>query len=152
MNHLFETYSERQHSQELLFSTQVDLMSLVVCGMYPSVHAAYQKKAVEVSVSTTALYNKLQRIELPVSRALLHETASDLQQLLHLLNVEHPSPLGKEYRLRIVDDKPRLGDSDGANFCEKSKSGGRSPQNMVRELDSITRKVIPELDFRITSS
>jgi hypothetical protein len=81
MNHLFETYSERQYSQELLFSTQVDLMSLVVCGMYPSVHAAYQKKAVEVSVSTTALYNKLQRIELPVSRALLHETASNTCRL-----------------------------------------------------------------------
>lgn len=103
MNQLFETYSKRQYEQELLFSTQVDLMSLVVCGMYPSVHAAYQKKAVEVSVSATALYNKLQRIELPVSRALVHETASDLQQLLHRLNVEHPSPLGKQYRLRIVD-------------------------------------------------
>ncbi|MEA5600374.1 CHAT domain-containing protein [Nostoc sp. UHCC 0252] len=87
----------------LLFSTQVDLMSLVVCGMYPSVHAAYQKKAVEVNVSTTALYNKLQRVELPVSRALVHETASDLLQLLESLNVERPSPLGKQYRQRIVD-------------------------------------------------
>ncbi len=103
MNQLFENKSVRQYSQELLFSTQVDLMSLVVCGMYPSVHAAYQKKAVEISVSATALYNKLQRIELPVSRALVHETASDLQELLHLLNVERPSPLGKQYRLRIVD-------------------------------------------------
>ncbi|MBD2536418.1 hypothetical protein H6G97_46920 [Nostoc flagelliforme FACHB-838] len=42
------------------------MIRLVVCGMYPSVHAAYQKKAVEVNVSTTALYNKLQRVELPV--------------------------------------------------------------------------------------
>ncbi len=103
MNQLFKTYSERQYEQELLFSTIVDLISLVVCGMYPSVHAAYQKKAVEVSVSATALYNKLQRIELPVSRALVHETASDLQELLRSLNVERPSPLGKEYWLRIVD-------------------------------------------------
>lgn len=100
MNQIFDTYSERQYEQELLFSTQVDLMSLVVCGMYPSVHAAYQKKAVEVSVSATALYNKLQRIELPVSRALVHETASDLLQLLLCLNVERPSPLGKQYRQR----------------------------------------------------
>ena len=83
----------RQYEQELLFSTQVDLMSLVVCGMYPSVHAAYQKKAVEISVSATALYNKLQRVELPVSRALLHETASDLQELFKTLNVERPSTL-----------------------------------------------------------
>jgi hypothetical protein len=79
MDQLFKTHSERQYEQELLFSTQVDLMSLVVCGMYPSVHAAYQKKAVEVNVSATALYNKLQRIELPVSRALVHETASGIE-------------------------------------------------------------------------
>lgn len=61
MNKLFENSSVRQYEQELLFSTQVDLMSLVVCKMYSSVHAAYQKKAVEISVSVTALYNKLQR-------------------------------------------------------------------------------------------
>jgi hypothetical protein len=103
MNQLFETYSERQYSQELLFSTQVDLMSLVVCGMYPSVHAAYQKKAVEMNVSTTALYNKLQRVELPVSRALVNETASDLLQLLESLNVERHGTLGKQYHQRIVD-------------------------------------------------
>jgi len=101
MNQLFKTESVRQYSQELLFSTIVDKIRLVVCGMYPSVHAAEQKKAVEISVSATALYNKLQRIELPVSRALVHETASDLQQLLKSLNVERPSPLGKEYWLRI---------------------------------------------------
>jgi len=60
--------------------------------MYPSVHAAEEKKAVEISVSATALYNKLQRIELSVSRALVHETASDLQQLLESapLAAHHP--------------------------------------------------------------
>jgi len=51
MNQLFKTESVRQYEQELLFSTIVDLMSLVVCGMYLSVHAAYQKKAVEISVN-----------------------------------------------------------------------------------------------------
>ncbi len=79
MEHIFNSeginqiqpYSKRQYEQKLLFSTQIDLISLVVCGMYPSVHAAYQKKAVSVNVSATALYNKLQRVELSVSRALV---------------------------------------------------------------------------------
>ncbi|MEH1908241.1 MAG: hypothetical protein V7L05_23645 [Nostoc sp.] len=106
MNQLFKTESVRQYEQELLFSTIVDLMSLVVCGMYPSVHAAAQKKAVEISVSATALYNKLQRIELPVSRALVHETASDLQQLLESLNVEPPSPKGQ--RISAADYRWQL--------------------------------------------
>ncbi len=51
-------------------------MSLVVCGIHPSVHAAYKAKAVERSVSTTSLYNKLSGIELGVSQALVRETAN----------------------------------------------------------------------------
>lgn len=37
---LFEKVAQRQYQQELLFSSQVNLMSLVVCGIHPSVHAA----------------------------------------------------------------------------------------------------------------
>ena len=82
MNEIFDTHAQHQFQQELLFSSQVDLMSLVVCGMHPSVHAAYQAKAAAMSVSTTALYKKLQGIELTVSQALVRDTASQLQSLI----------------------------------------------------------------------
>ena len=39
---LFEQYASNQYQQDWLFSSQVDLMSLVVCGIYPSVHGAYR--------------------------------------------------------------------------------------------------------------
>ena len=96
MNQIFSSYSERQYEQELLFSTQVDLMSLVVCGIYPSVHAAYQKKAVEVNVSATALYNKLQRVELPVSQALVHERSFNTFRPFKLNSFTH-----KVFRLQV---------------------------------------------------
>lgn len=54
------------------------------------------------SYFTTALYNKLQGIELGVSQALLAETASELQTLIKAINGEQPSLL-PGYRLRIVD-------------------------------------------------
>ena len=44
LEQLFEDTAER-HTRELLFSSVVGIMSLVVCGIYPSVGAAY--KAVE---------------------------------------------------------------------------------------------------------
>ena len=44
IDHLFEKYAQRQYQQDLLFSSVVDLMSTVVCGIYPSVNAAYRKK------------------------------------------------------------------------------------------------------------
>jgi hypothetical protein len=39
---LFEQQAQRQYQRELLFSTVVNLMSLVVCGILPSLNAAYQ--------------------------------------------------------------------------------------------------------------
>lgn len=103
MDQLFETHAVEQYQQELLFSSQVDLMSLVVCGIQKSVHAAYRARAANLSVSTTALYNKLQGIELSVSQALLRETAIELQSLVHILNGEQPTLLPEKYRLKIVD-------------------------------------------------
>lgn len=47
MERLFETHAQQQYQQDLLFSSQVDLMSLVVCGIQKSVHAAYRAKALE---------------------------------------------------------------------------------------------------------
>jgi hypothetical protein len=103
MDGLFETYAVEQYQQELLFSSQVDLMSLVVCGIQKSVHAAYRAGAANLSVSTTALYNKLQGIELSVSQALLRETATELQSLVEIMNGKQPALLPEKYRLKIID-------------------------------------------------
>jgi hypothetical protein len=40
LDQLFEETAEQQYQRTLLFSTVVGLMSLVVCGMYPSVSGA----------------------------------------------------------------------------------------------------------------
>ncbi|BAZ23761.1 hypothetical protein NIES4073_51460 [Kalymmatonema gypsitolerans NIES-4073] len=85
-----------------LIHRQVDLMSLVVCGIHKSVHAAYKARAGELSVSTTALYKKLSGIELGVSQALVRETSNDLVSLIQAMGGEQPSLL-PGYRLKIVD-------------------------------------------------
>ncbi|MCU0537353.1 MAG: IS4 family transposase [Hydrococcus sp. Prado102] len=102
IDRLFETHAVTQYQQELLFSSQVDLMSLVVCGIHKSVHAAYRAKAAQISVSTTALYNKLQGIELAVTQAILRETATELKILLEIMKVEQPNLL-PGYQLKIID-------------------------------------------------
>jgi hypothetical protein len=42
-------------------------MSEVVLGVHPTVHAAYQANKDAIGMSTTALYNKLDRVEAEVS-------------------------------------------------------------------------------------
>ncbi len=52
LNELFEKNTTTQYTKELLFSTVVEMMNLVVCGIRPSIHAAYQASEINVSVTT----------------------------------------------------------------------------------------------------
>ena len=73
---LFARTAERQYTRELLFSSLVQLRSAVVLGGHPTVHAAYQANKAAIGVSTTALYNKLERVETGVSTALVRDSAA----------------------------------------------------------------------------
>jgi hypothetical protein len=42
LEQIFEEQAENQYTKTLLFSDVVGLMSLVVCGVHPSVGAAYK--------------------------------------------------------------------------------------------------------------
>lgn len=56
---IFESNAKVQYTRELLFSTLVNLLSLVVCGIHPSVNAAYKAKAKTINVTRGAVYEKL---------------------------------------------------------------------------------------------
>ena len=82
---LFEQHAESQYTRELLFSQVVDLMGQVVCGIYPSANAAYQKQHKRFTVSRTAVYDKLNGVEPHVSAALTRQTAVDLTAVIEEL-------------------------------------------------------------------
>ena len=63
VDELFEQEAQQQYHRELLFSTVVRLMSLVVCGISPSINAAYQSKTKGIGVSVQSVYNKLNGLE-----------------------------------------------------------------------------------------
>src|SRR5436190_11156308 len=79
---LFEEKADTQYTRELTFSSVVDLMGQVVTSAFPSVRAAFLDKSFDISVSLTALYNKLQRIEPAVASALVAHAAHQFQPLL----------------------------------------------------------------------
>ena len=68
---VFHQAAEQQYHRELLFSTLVDLMGLVVTRRANSVHAAYVDHAGRIPVSIKALYDKLSHVEGSTSRALV---------------------------------------------------------------------------------
>lgn len=99
---LFEESAQRQVNRELLFSMCVDLMSLVVAKIRPSVNAAYLRRREQLGVSAKAVYDKLSGIEPQVSRRMVQATASDLADVMQAMKACQDSPLAG-YDLRIVD-------------------------------------------------
>lgn len=102
MEELFEATAKVQYTRELLFSSIVELMSLVVCAIHPSVHAAYQAKARDMNVSLSAVYAKLNGIELEVSRALVQQTAQPMAEIVTQLGGQG-SAWVEGYRIKILD-------------------------------------------------
>jgi hypothetical protein len=102
LDKLFERHADKQYTRELLFSSVVDLMSLVVTCTYDSVHAAYVDDVVPISVSLTSVYNKLQGIEDSVSAELVRHTAGRLQPVVAHLGGVLPEII-PGYRMRVLD-------------------------------------------------
>ena len=90
LDDLFARTAERQYTRELLFSSLVHLMSEVVLGVHPTVHAAYQAQKDTLGVSTTALSNKLDRVETGVSAALVRDSARLAEPVVKALRASHP--------------------------------------------------------------
>jgi Transposase DDE domain len=99
---LFEQHAQTQYTRELLFSSVVDVMSLVVCGMQPSVNAAYKHLQDRIPVARQNLYEKINHTEPAVSAALLRQSAGTLTALLEHLGGALPELL-PGYRVRILD-------------------------------------------------
>src|SRR5262245_7415733 len=98
---LFERCAQAQYTRDLLFSTLVDLLSAVVCGVRHSVHAAYQASEPEIAVSVTSVYNKLAGVEPQTSAALVRFSAGRLADVIAALG---PTPAWLPgYRTRLLD-------------------------------------------------
>jgi IS4 transposase len=99
---LFARTAERQYTRELMFSALVQLMSEVVLGVHPTVHAAYQANRDTIGVSTTALYNKLDRVETGVSAALVRDSAGLAEPVVKALRASHPCWV-PGYQIKVLD-------------------------------------------------
>ena len=88
---LFAHTAQKQYTRDLLFSSLVQLMSEVVLGVHPTVHAAYQANQETLGVSTTALYNQLDRVETGVSAALVCDSTALAEPVVKALGASPPA-------------------------------------------------------------
>ena len=102
LDQLFEDVAQKQFTNKLLFSTIVDLMSVVVCRIRPSIHAAFQARAETVGATIDAVYDKLDGTETVVSAALVHGVAARLTPVIDAMGGGRAEWL-PGYRMRILD-------------------------------------------------
>jgi hypothetical protein len=121
----FETTADQQYTRELLFSTVFDIMSEVVRGSHHSVHASYQSKKEDISVSITSVYNKLNGIEPNISANLVSYAAGQVEPIIKALGGTAPSPL-PGLRVLLLD----------GNCIEKT-------EHRIKELRSIAAGPLP---------
>jgi len=104
VNEIFEKTALRQYTRDLLFSDVVDVMGSVVCQVFPSVNAAYQKQRERFSVSRRAFYDKINLVEPRVIRQLVVQTAQRLQPVMRRLWKRcGGKSLLPGFRVRILD-------------------------------------------------
>jgi hypothetical protein len=123
LNQLYDRASDRQYTRELLFSSVFELMNLVVCKVYPSIHAAYQRKQQAIGTSVTAVYDKLSGIDTGTSRALVLETAQQMGEAVRAMKGRcarrgYPAT---ESRCSMATASRRA--SIGSGCCEGSRAG-----------------------------
>ena len=99
---VFESTAKRQRCRELLFSSVVDVLGLVVTETRKSVNEAYHAERERFTVSIAAVYQKLQKVETQVSRQMVRQTAAHMAEMVGLLG-RRRTPLLPHYRLRIID-------------------------------------------------
>jgi len=122
LDELFAAKAERQYVRELLFSALVNLMSLVVFRIRPSVHAAYQAIKDDVSVSVTAVYDKLDRFEPGLAAALTEHTHERLAPVVEAMGGQFEPPV-PGYRLRILDGNHLAATERRLKVLRGSKAG-----------------------------
>lgn len=102
LDDLFERSAQQQYHRELLFSSVVQLLSHVVLGLKPSVHAAYKPLRDEIPTSIQSVYAKLAHTDDAVSEALVCDSAIQIRPVLEALQAGLPEPV-PGLRARIVD-------------------------------------------------
>jgi len=101
VDEVFDGHRQSQYTRELLFSNVVEIMSVVVMGLRPSLHAAAKAYA-RLPVSFTALYDKINHTDPSVIRALVQGSGQRLGQVVHAMTQRRKVTV-EGYRLRIVD-------------------------------------------------
>jgi len=140
VDRLFEDHADLQYTRKLLFSDVVDLMSVVVCNIRPSINSAFKKMAPTLGVTRKAVYDKIDRVETGTSAALVRHTGAALTPIIDELGAR-AEPLLVGYRTRVLDGNHLAGTEHRLEVLRTTGSAPLPGQSLV-VLDPEVRLVV----------
>jgi hypothetical protein len=140
IDQLFEDSADLQYTRKLLFSDVVDLMSMVVCSIRPSINSAFKKLAPTLGVTRKAVYDKINRVETSTSAALVRHTGTVLTPVIDELGARG-EPLLNGYRTRLLDGNHLAGTEHRLGVLRTTGSAPLPGQSLV-VLDPQLRLVV----------
>jgi Transposase DDE domain len=138
---IFASAARQQYEGELLFSSVVELLTLVVWRQKKSVGEAYKHAEEKFGVSVRSVYNKLNGTETAVCRALVREPAGRLCGTVDALSCRKPLLPG--YCTRIIDGN-HLTSTDHRLKVLRRTGSGPLPGQALAVLDA-DRMLITDL-------
>ncbi len=102
IDQLFDEHAEQQYHRSLLFSALTRLVSGVVLGKHASMNAGHKKMEEQLGVSVTAVYEKLQRVELPIVQQLVRQSYQQTIEICKAVGCVAHNDLPR-YNTRILD-------------------------------------------------
>ena len=127
---LFERHAEWQYTRSLLFSDVAHLMSLVVCGIRPSISSAFKKMAPVLGVTRKAVYDKIDRVETDTSAALVRHSGAALARVIDELGSRH-EPWLEGYRVKVLDGSHLPGTEHRIKSLRFTRAGALPGQALV---------------------
>lgn len=122
IDEIFARSAVRQRPSELLFSSVVELLAMVVWRQRDSIGIAYKQAKEQFDVSVRSVYNKLNGTETQVCRALVHDTVADLEKVVEALGTRR-DPLLAGYRIRILDGNHLTSTDHRLAVLRRTRSG-----------------------------
>lgn len=102
LDDVFEESRSRQYTRELLFCQLARTIADVVLGVTKSPNQAYKQHRHQLRVSSTAFYNKLNRVETSVCEAMIRQAHHKARLLQTALGITGNEPIAG-YRCRLLD-------------------------------------------------
>jgi IS4 transposase len=130
---IFAETAVRQRPGELLFSSAVDLLAMVVWRQRDSIGQAYRYAQEDFEVSVRSIYNKLNGTEPQVCRELVRRTAESLEKVVDMLRPGRKPQLAG-YRTRIIDGN-HLAATDHRLGVLRRTNSGPLPGQVLAVLD-----------------